>query len=64
MKDLRSLFKNRDCQKWIGLKQKDGKYIIQKHQKKQVEMAILINKIDFRTMNIVTGTLHEQKITK
>lgn len=25
MKDLRSQFKNRDCQKWIGLKQKDEK---------------------------------------
>lgn len=35
-----------------------------KTPKKKVEMAILINKIDFRTMNIVTGTLHEQKITK
>lgn len=33
MKDLRSLFKNRDCQKWIGLKQKNGKYIIKNIKK-------------------------------
>lgn len=33
-------------------------------KKKKVEMAVLINKIDFRTLNIVSGTLHERKITK